>query len=197
MVNFNNPQQLSLSNSCSTVSATLDNPAVAQTIEYGDFSSADPSLAVLLPKNLNLGITSPGTVNMETDCNGLDFMNTNPNFNKLPFSVCLDKFNDQYRIPEMTFNNLMNNLPYTFSALSKEEQQRYLDSLQKFINTQSKRENFVENLNETKTKNKSKTDSKSCLNKKENEMILRYSIYYFIIIIIVIILFMFFIAKKN
>ena len=141
MVNFNNPQNLNLSNSFSTVSATLENPAVAQTPEYGDFRSADPGLAALLPKNLNYGIPSPGTVNMETQCNGLDFMNTNPDFSRLPFQVCLDKFSDQYQIPEMAFNNLMNSLPYTFSALSKEEQTRYLNSLQNFINEESSKSN--------------------------------------------------------
>ena len=137
MVNFNNPQNLNLSNSFSTVSATLENPAVAQTPEYGDFRSADPGLAALLPKNLNYGITSPGTVNMETQCNGLDFMDTNPDFSRLPFSACLEKFNDQYRIPEMAFNNLMNSLPYTFSALTPDEQRRYLTSLQNFIDTET------------------------------------------------------------
>jgi hypothetical protein len=137
MVNFNNPQNLNLSNSFSTVSATLENPAVAQTPEYGDFRSADPGLAALLPKNLNYGITSPGTVNMETQCNGLDFMDTNPDFSRLPFSACLEKFNDQYRIPEMAFNNLMNSLPYTFSALTHDEQRRYLTSLQNFVDTET------------------------------------------------------------
>ena len=146
MANFNNPSNLNLSNSFSTVSVTLDNPAVTPNIDYGDFRSADPNLAMLLPKNLNYGITSPGTINMETDCNGLDYVDVNlPDYNKLPFEVCLNKFSDQYKIPQLAFNNLMNNLPYTFSALSQQEKEKYLKSLQKFIN---------ENKNETNFNNK-------------------------------------------
>ena len=147
MINFNNPQFLDKSNSYSTVSATLENPAVRVTPEYGDFRSANPELASLLPKNLNYGITSPGTVQMETECGGLDFMNTNPDFSKLPFEVCLNKFSDQYRIPEMAFNNLMNSLPYTFSALSNDEKTNYLNKLQKFIHNE---ENNVNKKNKNK-----------------------------------------------
>ena len=147
MSNFNNPSVLNLSDSYSTVSATLENSGVAKTIDYGDFRSADPELTMLLPKNLNLGITSPGTVAMETQCNGLDFMNTNPDFNKLPFQVCLDKFSDKYTIPEQSFDNFMNSLPYTFSALTKNNKIKYLDSLQKFINKESNEKESFDNIN--------------------------------------------------
>jgi hypothetical protein len=197
MANFNNPSVLNLSNSYSTVSATLENPAVAKTPDYGDFRSADPELAMLLPKNLNFGITSPGTVAMETQCNGLDFMNTNPDFDKLPFQVCLDKFSDKYTIPEQAFNNLMNNLPYTFSALSKEEQKRYLDSLQNFINKQTNKSNkSVNHNNDIKEyfghKHTIHKD-KDCLN-KGNVMS---GVLYVTIVVIICLLFLLFITKKN
>ena len=131
--NFNNPEDLALSNSYSTVSVTLDNPILDNTINYGDFRTANPIMQSMLPKNLNLGITSPGFVDMETNCTGLDYMNTNPDYDKLPFMVCLNKFQQEYQIPEMAFNNLLKNLPYTFSALTEEEKRRYLASLENFL----------------------------------------------------------------
>jgi hypothetical protein len=157
--NFNNPENLQLSNSYGVISATLDNPYVAKPIEYGDFRSADPVLNSMLPKllnlghndgnanngnditspnhNVNLGLTSPGTVTKSMECSGLDYIDTNTNYDKLPFQVCLNKFNKQYRIPEMAFNNLINDLPYTFSAVQEEEKERYLSSLQGFIDKES------------------------------------------------------------
>lgn len=157
--NFNNPQNLQLSNSFSTISTTLNNPFVPKPIDYGDFRSSDPVLNSMLPgvinlgkdsgnannmkdvlngnNNFNYGLTSPGFVDNSMKCTGLDFVNTNPNYDKLPFQTCLNKFNSQYQIPEMAFNNLMNNLPYTFSALSPDEQKRYLSSLQNFVDTES------------------------------------------------------------
>lgn len=201
MANFNNPQNLNLSNSFSTVSATLENPAVAQTPEYGDFGSADPELALLLPKNLNFGITSPGTVNMETQCNGLDYMNNNPDFSKLPFQVCLNKFSDQYQIPEMAFNNLINSLPYTFSALTKKEQHRYLNSLQKIINDVSgkfnipnkeKKVHFSDNIKENfGNKESDENQKQDCL---DNNLLT--NILYISIIIILCLLFLVFYFKK-
>lgn len=193
MVNFNNPQNLNLSNSFSTVSATLENPA------YGDFRSADPGLAALLPKNLNYGITSPGTVNMETQCNGLDFVDVNvPDFSRLPFQVCLDKFSDRYQIPEIAFNNLMNSLPYTFSALSKEEQTKYLNSLQNFISEESSKSNhpmkaktvhFSDNKKEKFGSNGIKKDD--CL---DNNILT--NVLYISIIVIMCLLFLIFYLKK-
>ena len=201
MVNFNNPQQLSLSNSYSTVSNILESPFVKHTPDYGDFSSADPTLASLLPTNLNLGITSPGTIHMETECDGLDFVNTNPDFNKLPFSACLQKFGEQYKIPEMVFNNLMNNLPYTFSGLSSTEKTKYLQSLQKFIDKETDIKNKVqikenlenlENLENTGG-NESSENSKCCLcngNKLTN-------IIYIVIASIILFVFILFITNKK
>ena len=53
--NFNNPQNLQLSDSYSTISATLNNPYVAKPIDYGDFRSSDPVLNSMLPQIINLG----------------------------------------------------------------------------------------------------------------------------------------------
>jgi hypothetical protein len=174
--NFNNPENLQLSDSYSVISSTLNNPYIAKTIDYGDFRSADPVLNSMLPSVLNLGmnngnannmkdvinnktnfnygLTSPGFVDNAMKCTGLDFVNTNPDYDKLPFQVCLNKFNSQYRIPEMTFNNLINNLPYTFSALSPEEKRKYLSKLENFINTESVKNGIdINNLSGKNTKN--------------------------------------------
>lgn len=125
----NNPSNLNLSKSYSTVSNTLANPFLA----YGNFNSSDPIIADLLPKNLNLGITSPGYVDNETSCTGLDYIKTDIDYDKLPFKVCLNKFYKEYEIPEMAFNNLMKDLPYTFDKLSKEEQKKYLNKIKEFV----------------------------------------------------------------
>ena len=185
--NFNNPQNLQLSDSFSTISATLNNPFVPKPIAYGDFRSSDPVLNSMLPgvinlgkdngnannmkevfngdKNFNYGLTSPGFVDNAMKCTGLDFVNTNPDFDKLPFQVCLNKFNSQYQIPEMAFNNLMNNLPYTFSALSPQEQKRYLSSLQNFVDTESTKNGIdINNMNNIKENFETSTNN----NIKEN-----------------------------
>ena len=168
--NFNNPEDLALSNSYSTVSVTLDNPILDNTINYADFRTANPIMQSMLPKNLNLGITSPGFVDMETNCTGLDYMNTNPDYDKLPFMVCLNKFQQEYQIPEMAFNNLLKNLPYTFSALTEEEKRRYLASLENFLkkekskstgNMNVKREKFGSTENFKSTENFGKKKPKS------------------------------------
>jgi hypothetical protein len=125
----NNPSNLNLSKSYSTISNTLANPFLA----YGNFNSSDPIIADLLPKNLNLGITSPEYIDNETSCTGLDYIKTDIDYDKLPFKVCLDKFYKEYEIPEMTFNNLMKDLPYTFDKLSKEEQKKYLNKIKEFV----------------------------------------------------------------
>lgn len=136
MVMINNPSKINTSKSYSIVSSTLNNPFVG--VEYGNFGSADPVLQSLLPNNINLGITSPGYVDDATNCTGLDYLNTNTNVDKIPFQYCLDKFTKQYNIPENVFNNLMHNLPYTFSSLSKEEKERYIEKLNKFIEKEQK-----------------------------------------------------------
>lgn len=145
-----------MTDSYSTVSATLNNPYIAKPIDYGDFRSADPVLNSMLPqqinlgkdngnanngkdvfnndKNLNYALTSPGVVDNAYECSGLDFVNTNPDYDKVPFGECLKKYNKDFRIPESVFNNLVNNLPYTFSSLSDEDKSKYIKLLQNFIN---------------------------------------------------------------
>lgn len=245
--NFNNPQNLQLSNSYSTISATLNNPYVPKPIEYNDFRSSDPVLNKMLPaiinlgkdngnanngkdilgnnKNLNLGLTSPGFVDNAYKCSGLDFINTNPNYDKLPFKECLNKFNTQFQIPEMVFNNLMNNLPYTFSALTIEEKKRYLSSLNNFINTESLKNGInLDNLNnihddlsklnkirdnsndsndsnDSNGRNYNKTTKEHFGNKKENgcsssDLSLS-GILSIVLVIIIVIIFVIFITNKN
>ena len=233
--NFNNPQNLQLSNSFSTISATLNNPFVPKPIEYGDFRSSDPVLNSMLPgiinlgkdngnsnnmknvlnenNNINYGLTSPGFVDNAMKCTGLDFVNTNPDYDKLPFQMCLNKFNKQYQIPEMAFNNLMNNLPYTFSALSPQEQKRYLSSLQNFVDTQSTKNgiDIINNLKEKyETVNNETINNETITNNNIKEYFCNKSekgcsssslslsgILCIILIIIIVLVFLLFIANKN
>jgi hypothetical protein len=233
--NFNNPENLQLSSSYSTISNTLNNPYTIKPIKYGDFSSADPVLNSMLPgvinlgkdngnanymkdvvngkKNLNPGLTSPGFIDNAMECVGLDFVNTNPDYDKLPFQVCLNKFNSQYQIPEMAFNNLMNNLPYTFSALSPHEKKRYLSSLKNFIDTESTKngidmnnnikENYKTINNETLSKNNIKenfgnkhTNSESEKGCSSSSLSLS-GILSIVLIVIIVLVFLLFIANKN
>lgn len=235
--NFNNPQNLQLSDSFSTISATLNNPFVPKPIDYGDFRSSDPVLNSMLPgvinlgkdngnannmkdvfngnNNFNYGLTSPGFVDNAMKCTGLDFVNTNPDYHKLPFQTCLNKFNSQFQIPEMAFNNLMNNLPYTFSALSPDEQKRYLSSLQNFVDIESTKNgidmNNMNNLkekyetvnNETSSKNNIKEnfgkqhtgsgDEKNC----SSSSLSLSGILSIVLIVIIVLVFLLFIANKN
>ena len=225
--NFNNPQNLQSGNSYSTISATLNNPFVAKPIDYGDFRSADPVLNSILPKTINLGhdngnanngndifngnknfnlaLTSPGTIDDSMKCTGLDYVNTNPDYDKLPFQVCLNKFNSQYQIPEIAFNNLMNNLPYTFSALSPEEKKRYLSSLQNFVDTQSTKNsihiNKKDNTNKIKEKNTVKEHFGSIPDASQSEgncsssQLSLSGILSIIIIVIIVLVFLVFICK--
>uniref|UniRef100_A0A6C0LEC2 Uncharacterized protein n=1 Tax=viral metagenome TaxID=1070528 RepID=A0A6C0LEC2_9ZZZZ len=230
--NFNNPQNLQLSNSFSTISTTLNNPFVSKPIQYGDFRSSDPVLNSMLPSvinlgkdngnannmkdvfngynNFNLGLTSPGFVDNAMKCTGLDFVNTNPDYNKLPFQVCQNKFNSQYQIPEIAFNNLMNNLPYTFSALSPDEQKRYLSSLKNFIDTESTKnginmndmnnlkENYQTINNEITSRNNTKENFGSGREKDCSSSSLSLSgILSIVLIVIIILVFLLFIANKN
>ena len=200
MVTVNNPSKLNTSKSYSTVSSTLSNPFVG--VEYGNFGSADPILHSLLPNNINLGITSPGYVDDATNCTGLDYLNTNTNVDKIPFQYCLDKFTKQYNIPENIFNNLMHNLPYTFSSLSNEEKERYIGKLQHFIkkhgsneshgshgshgsHEKEKRENF-ENSIEFAIKENFRENLSDCKNDKD---IITSKILYIIIFVLLLIIF--------
>lgn len=235
--NFNNPQNLQLSDSFSTISATLNNPFVPKPIHYGDFRSSDPVLNSMLPgvinlgknngnannmkdvfngnNNFNYGLTSPGFVDNAMKCTGLDFVNTNPDYDKLPFQTCLSKFNSQYQIPEMAFNNLMNNLPYTFSALSPNEKKRYLSSLQNFVNTESTKNGIdMNNMNNLKEKYETvNNDISSKNNIKEHfgkqhtgsghekgcfsSSLSLSGILSIVLIVIIVLVFLLFIANKN
>lgn len=228
MVNIN---QQKYNNSYTTVSTTLDNPYVASSIDYGDFSSADPVLNTKLPKvlnlgydhgnadnmkdvfnnykNINYGLTSPGTIDNAMSCTGLDFINTNPNVDKLTFQMCLNKFTKQYNIPEQVFNNLMHSLPYTFSTLSTSEKNRYIKLLKKFITeNEINDENDVNNEN-TEDNNSTKhqnNEQENFENVKENfnesncsgsSGLSMSGILTIVIIVIIILLFILFIANKK
>ena len=213
--NFNNPSKLNSSNSYSVVSPYL---------EYGDFRSADPTLTKMLPKihnlgpdnngnannykdvidaskgnrNINLGLTSPGTVEKSMSCSGLDYVQTNPDYSTLPFQTCLDKFEKQYFMPNIVFNNLLNNLPYTFDRLSEEDKNNYLKSLQNFIK------------NQENSKDENNNSVKQVINDKENFQVKEHlknscsgdgfsliGILTIIIVVILIIIFLIFITKNN
>ena len=133
--NYNNPTNINeITNSYSVVvppSLNIDNPFVNNN-NNNYFGSANPEIESRLPqrinlgpqgpnKNLQLGITSPGTIDKATACDGLDFVNTNPDYDKIPFEYCLQKFGKHYQIPGIAFDNLLNNLPYTFSSLTDEQ----------------------------------------------------------------------------
>ncbi len=233
MINFNNPENLQLSDSYSTISNILNNPYVAKPIEYGDFRSADPVLNSMLPQiinlgkdngnanngkdiinknnhNVNLGLTSPGYVDNAMKCTGLDFISTNPNIDKLPFQTCLNKFTKQYQIPEMAFNNLLNNLPYTFSALSPLQKKRYLNSLQNFIDTQSQKNgNILDSKNNHDNNHDNNNDHQNNIEyfgntggKSTNEKctstgLSLSGLLSIVIIVIIVLIFILFIANKN
>lgn len=210
--NFNNPSKLKVSDSYSVVSPHL---------EYGDFRSADPKLTKMLPKihnfgpdnngnannykdvidaskgnrNINLGLTSPGTVEKSMSCSGLDYVQTNPDYSTLTFQTCLDKFEKQYFMPNIVFNNLLNNLPYTFDRLSDDDKKHYLKSLQKFINNQEKENGKIvkRDLN-TKENFINKEHFKSSCS---NDGFSLTGILTIVIVLIIIIIFLIFITKNN
>jgi hypothetical protein len=155
MKNFNNPTDINtLSKSYSVIIPPTNkinnqhinnnNEISSNKLPYGYFASADPDIESRLPRKVNLGqqkpenlnnaaqlqlgITSPGTIDKATVCDGLDFINTNPNYDNIPFEYCLQKFGDHYKIPTVVFENLINNLPYVFSGLSTKEKKSYLIS---------------------------------------------------------------------
>ena len=223
--------QKNFNDSFSTISSSLNNPFVTKPIQYGDFRSSDSVLNSMLPNiinlgkdngnannmksvfngnnNLNSGLTSPGFIDNAMKCTGLDFVNTNPDYDKLPFQVCLNKFNTQYKIPEITFNNLMNNLPYTFSALSEEDKKRYLSSLQNFIDKVSIKNGIdstkdLREINETinreafikenfSSKHSDSKHEKDCSSSDLNLS----AILSIVLIILIVLVFLLFIANKN
>lgn len=133
------------------------NPFVEPSLSYFEFGNSNKQLNALLPRinlpkdnldnhKINYGLTSPGTLNNPMECSGLDFMNTST-FDKkeLVFSQCLNKFMNKFQMPQLTFENLLNNLPYTFSALNEQEQKEVIKRLEEFIERikeENKKETF-------------------------------------------------------
>ena len=215
--NFNNPVNIPITNSYSIISSTLDNPFVNKPIEYGNFGTADPVLNSMLPKiinlgenngnlndnnnkNINYGLTSPGFLDNAMSCSGLDYINTNPNIDKLPFQRCLNKFTKQWEIPEMVFNNLINNLPYTFGVLSIDEKKRYLTLLQKFIDEQKNSNNLDKKVNNKQNVEKFENSIKQ-IERMDNNYSSKYNLSYILfiilIIILIIIILIYFTNKNN
>lgn len=122
------------------------------SIKYGDFGNANPELTNKLPTSVNLGLTSPGFLDNASECSGIDFVNiNNKNNDNITFSQCLDKFQDQFSIPQLGFASLMKNLPYTFSALNREDKEYYIKELKNFINSVDKNKKTNENNKENFT----------------------------------------------
>jgi ABC-type antimicrobial peptide transport system permease subunit len=202
MTNFNNPEKLNKSMGYSVISTELANPF----IQYANFGDSDPVLNSTLPQIINLGITSPGFLDNASECSGLDFMNTNPQYPKLTFQQCLNKFEDKYSIPELAFENLLNNLPMTFSALPVKEKNEYVKKLKDFIhkleeqknkdnkNKDNKNKEQVVKVNNTEQFNENKKSSSEEENDKTACNIL--NIVAWIIIIIGILLSLYLIFKK-
>lgn len=209
-------------------SLNIDNPFINSNQQnnnnnfpYGYFGSANPEIESRLPhkinlgpkgpkgpkgpqgpnNNLQLGITSPGTIDKATACDGLDFVNTNPDYDKIPLEYCLQKFGEHYQIPGIAFDNLLNNLPYTFSALTNEQKNSYLSKLKDFVNKESSKlpGNKVEHFGNNKKENYGNSNVSNYSNDSDcsNSNISLSGVLCIIVIIVIIILFLLFIAKKN
>lgn len=148
-------------------------------IKYGNFNTANPELTERLPHLTNLGLTSPGFIDNASDCKGLDFINTNPSYDKLTFQQCSNKFQDQYFIPEQGFVSLLKNLKYTFSVLPDKDKEFYINELNKFIesnqkidkNIDTKKENF--NIEHYESDNSNKEENcKSVPNYEINNILI-------------------------
>lgn len=141
---------------------------------------------------LNLGLTSPGTIDNEMQCTGLDFFNTNSDYDDLTFQKCLNKFEKDYYINEIPFNNMIKNLPYTFSSLNSEQKKKYLNKLEDFIakvkDAPDKRENFQNN----KENYESSTNDDNCSDSNFNLT----GVLAIIIMVLIIVVFVMFITKK-
>ena len=216
-VNVNNPSFLNKGNNVSVISAEINNPFVKSIPSYSDFSSADPVLNSMLPGQINLGdiksgpppnirnpglnaqlnkgITSPGTLNNAYECPGLDFTCNGTSFDNLTFGQCLEKFGDQYKIPEMTFNNLINSLPFTFEALSDNEKNKYIQLLQNFIDNHANKNNKKVPIKENFTNVDYFADSKKDCKDKSISVNGIFSIVIIVLLLLIIIIFIF--TKKT
>ena len=222
-VNDNNPSFLNKGDNVSVVSVEINNPFVKGIPSYSDFSSDDPVLNSMMPAQVNLGpirngpppnetkktglqgqlnygITSPGNLDNAYQCSGLDYTCTGTSYDSLTFQQCLDKFGEQYQIPEITFNNLIKSLPYTFDVLDHEEKKRYLKLLNNFVNNQSSKYNI--HLNKEKVEDKPSenftnidyfANPKDCKDKNLSVS----GILTIVIILLLILMFVLFITKKN
>mgnify|MGYP001422194393 CR=1 FL=1 len=200
LANVNNPSFLNASDNMSVVSATLNNPFVKPTPSYTNFGSSDPVLNSILPMQVNLGITSPGYLDNAYECSGLDFINTNTNFDKLTFGQCLEKFGEEFQMPRITFNNFIKSLPQTFNVLSNDEKNEYIKLLQNFIDSQkiNNKKYVKENFNNKENFNKKEYfgDSDNSSNCQDKNISVN-GILAIVIIILLIIIFILFITKKN
>ena len=122
------------------------------SVKYGDFGQADSELTSKLPSSVNLGLTSPGFLDNASECTGVDFINNNPSYEQVTFSQCLDKFQDQFMIPQQGFASLMHNLPYTFSVLDNKDKEYYINELKTFINRVENKDKKITDKNK-KSKN--------------------------------------------
>ena len=144
----------------------VNDPSVGElSVKYGDFGQADPDLTKRLPYSVNLGLTSPGFLDNASECTGVNFINQNPEYDKITFSQCLNKFQDQYFIPQQGFASLLKNLPLTFSALDNDSKKYYINELQKFINTVDEKNKY--NISK-KNNNNNKNDKKEKLENLDN-----------------------------
>lgn len=142
------------------------------SVKYGDFGQADPEMTKRLPSSVNLGLTSPGFLDNASECTGVDFIDQNPPYDKITFAQCLNKFQDQFFIPQQGFASLLRNLPLTFSALDNDSKKFYINELQKFLNTVDPKNNLnnskpvVENKKEkfgnTESNESNKTEANDC-----------------------------------
>ena len=101
-------------------------------VKYGDFGQADPEMTKRLPSSVNLGLTSPGFLDNASECTGVDFIDQNPPYDKITFAQCLNKFQDQFFIPQQGFASVLRNLPLTFSALDNDSKKFYIMNCKNF-----------------------------------------------------------------
>lgn len=142
-----------------------------------------------MQNNIDRGITSPGNIDKADLHNGLDFVSTNNNYN-VSLEHCLNKYGNEFTVPKLTFNNIINNLPYTFSSLNSEDKKIYLEKLNLFIREQySKLGQNIENFENNDNQAEAKVECQS-----KNIFI---NILCIILVIIIIILFVLYITKNK
>lgn len=145
-----------------------------------------------MQNNIDRGITSPGNIDKADLHNGLDFVSTNNNYN-VSLEHCLNKYGNEFSVPKLTFNNIINNLPYIFSSLNNEDKKLYLDKLKLFISGEhTKLQQNIENFENNE--NQENTNVAECKSNNNNIFI---NILCIILVIIIVILFVLYITKKK